>query len=246
MPIKKKIKKKNKRMYFDQDVQDAVVEYNEETDPIIRNKIYRDKIAYAFDKLCENIINTFKFSYFDAPFEDVKQEVISFLVLNIHKYDHTKGYKAFSYFSVVAKNYLILVNNSNYKKMKIHHDMDATTVVKELSEKAFQDDPFDNYLNDFISEIITYFELNIPNIFKKKRDINIAYSILELLMKRSEIDNFNKKSLYVLIREMTGVDTVYITKIINEMKKHYKRLANEFSLNGSINRLVDHNVFFKL
>jgi len=242
----KKIKKKNKRMYFDQDVQDAVVEYNEETDPIIRNEIYRDKIAYAFDKLCENIINTFKFSYFDAAFEDVKQEVISFLVLNIHKYDHTKGYKAFSYFSVVAKNYLILVNNSNYKKMKIHHDMDATATIKELSKKSSDDDSYDNYLDDFIKELISYFELNIPKIFKKKRDISIAYSILELLVRRSEIDNFNKKSLYVLIREMTGVDTVYITKIINEMKKHYKRMANEFSSAGSLTRLVDHNTFFKL
>ncbi len=233
-------------MYFDQDVQDAIVQYNSEENPIIRNKLYSDRIAYAFDKLVENIINTFKFSYFDAGFNDVKQEVVSFLVLNMHKYDASKGFKAFSYFSVVAKNYLILVNNSNYKKMKIHYDMDATTTIKELSKKSSQDDPTDNYLDEFIDELIVYFELNISKIFKKKRDISIAYSILELLVKRDEIDNFNKKSLYVLIREMTGVDTVHITKIINEMKKHYKRLANEFSMNGSLTRLVDHSAFFKL
>jgi len=166
--------------------------------------------------------------------------------LNLHKYDASKGFKAFSYFSVVAKNYLILVNNSNYKKMKIHHDMDATTTVKELSKKSYQDDPNDNYLDDFIEELVIYFELNIPKIFKKKRDISIAYSILELLIKRDEIDNFNKKSLYVLIREMAGVNTVYITKIINEMKKHYKRLANEFSMKGSLVRSGDHNTFFKM
>ncbi len=243
MPRKKK--KKNK-VYFDMDVQDAIIEYNQSSNPQTRNKIYKEEIAYAFDKLCENIINTFKFSYFDAPFNDVKQEVTSFLVLNLHKYDHTKGYKAFSYFSVVAKNYLILVNNSNYKKMKIHHDMDAATTVRELSKKSYHDDSYDNYLDDFMNELISYFESNIPKIFKKKRDISIAYSILELLVRRSEIDNFNKKSLYVLIREMTGVDTVYITKIINEMKKHYKRMANEFSSAGSLTRLVDHNTFFKL
>ena len=232
MPTPKKIKKKNKRMYFDQDVQDAVVKYNKEVNPRIRNEIYQKEIAYAFDKLCENIINTFKFSYFVAHFEDVKQEVISFLVLILHKYD--------------AKNYLILVNNSNYKKLKMHHDMDAAATIKELSKKSHQDDPNDNYLDDFIDELIIYFDLNISKIFKKKRDISIAYSILELLVKREEIDNFNKKSLYVLIREMTGVDTVHITKIINEMKKHYKRLANEFSMRGSLARPTDHSVFFKL
>ncbi len=84
--MKKKIKKKNKKVYFGKDVQEAIVRYNEETNPTIKNQIYRDEIAYAFDKLCENIINTFKFSYFDSRFEDVKNEVISFLVLNIHKY----------------------------------------------------------------------------------------------------------------------------------------------------------------
>ena len=87
---KKKIKKKNKRMYFDEEVQFAIEKYNKETDSAIRNKIYRDKIEYAFDKLCENIINTFKFSYFDSRFDDVKHEVLAFLVLNMHKYDYSE------------------------------------------------------------------------------------------------------------------------------------------------------------
>ena len=106
-PTPPKKKKKNKRVYFDLDVQDAIVRYNA-LDPTKnqseRNKIYQEEIHKAFDKLCENIINTFKFSYFDDPFDDVKQEVVSFLVMNIHKYDHTKGSKAFSYFSVVANS----------------------------------------------------------------------------------------------------------------------------------------------
>ncbi|SVE60488.1 uncharacterized protein METZ01_LOCUS513342, partial [marine metagenome] len=110
-------------MYFDQDVQDAIVKYNESTNAAERNKIYSEEIHYAFDKLCENIINTFKFEYFDDVYIDVKQEVLSFLVMNMHKYDHTKGSKAFSYFSVVCKNYLILHNNANYKKYKSHDDI---------------------------------------------------------------------------------------------------------------------------
>ncbi len=55
---------------------------------------------------------------------DVKQEVLSFLVMNMHKYDHSKGSKAFSYFSVVCKNYLILHNNANYKRYKTHTNID--------------------------------------------------------------------------------------------------------------------------
>ena len=109
-------KKSKKRMYWDEEVEAGVIAYNASDDHKERDKIYRDKLEYAFDKLSESIINTFKFSYFDVPFEDVKQDVITFLVMNLHKFDHTKGSKSFSYFSVVAKNYLILNNNSNYKK----------------------------------------------------------------------------------------------------------------------------------
>ena len=226
-------RKRKNRIYFDQEVEDAIVEYNHETNPLIRNKLYQDKIGYALDKLCENIINTFKFSYFDCGFNDVKHEVVAFMVMNIHKYDHTKGSKAFSYFSVVAKNYLILVNNSNYKKLKIHKNLDATKTVKELSKNPYYNKTED-FSSEFMDQMIEYFEDRIPNIFKKKRDIDISYSIIELLKRREEIDNFNKKSLYILIREMAGVNTAYITKVLNVMKTHYSVLLREFNTSGDL------------
>ena len=234
----KKIKKKNKRIYFGLDVQDAIVMYNNETNPIIKNQIYKDEIAYAFDKLVENIINTFKFSYFDARFEDVKQEVVSFLVLNMHKYDGSKGFKAFSYFSVVAKNYLIAVNNNNYKKMKLNSDLNATTTLREITKthRHIESSPFST--SEFIDEMIKYFDTNIPTMFKKKRDIDIAYSITEILKKRDEIDNYNKKSLYILIREMTGVNTSYITKVVGEMKRRYYIIAEKFYSTGNVSHVA--------
>ena len=223
---KKTIKKKNKKMYFDQAVEDAIILYNETESASVRSKIYDDSIRYAFEKLSESIINTFKFSYFDVPFEDVKAEVVTFLVMNMHKYDHTKGSKAFSYFSVVAKNYLILNNNSNYKKFKSHDDL---TVLN----KHTTDPSNDEYVTDLLEEIIMYFEENIDTIFKRKRDINIAYAIIELLKKRKEIENFNKKALYILIREMTDVDTSKITSVTNVMKRHYKNILNDFYNKGT-------------
>ena len=228
------LKKKNKRMYFDQDVEDAIIEYNLETDPEIRNEIYKEQIAYAFDKLAENIINTFKFSYFDAPFMDVKQEVVSFLVLNIHKYDHTKGFKAFSYFSVVAKNYLILVNNSNYKRIKVQSDLDATSTIKELSKIYPHGDEKQHHSADFMDELIVYFNSTIPKIFKKKRDVDIAFALMDLFKERGVIENYNKKSIYLLIREMTGCKTIRITKVVNTLKGYYSSLANEFNTKGSL------------
>ena len=223
-------KKAKKKLYFGMEVQDAIVRYNDldpEKDQTKRNRIYQEEIHAAFDKLCENIINTFKFEYFDDVYIDVKHEVLAFLVMNMHKYDHTKGSKAFSYFSVVCKNYLILHNNANYKRYKTHYDTSIldTQPVEHRGE---------TFKKDFFKSMINYFETNINTIFKKKRDIDIAFSILELMKKSNDIENFNKKALYILIREMTGVETVHITHVTNIMKKHYVQINNEFSTKGYI------------
>ena len=227
-----------KKLYFGPEVQDAIVRYNTNPDNhALRNKIYCQEIHKAFDKLAENIINTFKFTYFDEPFKDVKHEVVAFMVMNIHKYDHTKGSKAFSYFSVVAKNYLILHNNNNYKKLKSHSGVEVLDREKNFGP----DDTSD--LKQLTNEIVNYFESNLPTIFKKQRDLNIAYSILDLIKQIDEIENFNKKSLYILVREMTNVDTVHITSVVNIFKKHYGKLLTEFYEKGTLEN-KNKNTFF--
>tara|TARA_Y100001963_G_C6705336_1_gene411625 strand:- start:425 stop:1168 length:744 start_codon:yes stop_codon:yes gene_type:complete len=227
VPKKKKAKKK---LYFGMEVQDAIIRYNgldPKKDQVKRNKIYQEEIHKAFDKLCENIINTFKFEYFDDVYVDVKHETLAFLVMNMHKYDGSKGSKAFSYFSVVAKNYLILHNNANYKKYKSHYDISA------LSNMATKADT-NTFLDDFLKDMISYFEQNISVIFKNKTDVNVAYAIIELFKNRDGIENFNKKSLYILIREMTDVNTSQITRVTNVFKKHYKKLLIQYDRYGTL------------
>ena len=225
--IKKVVKKKKRKVYFGQEVQDAIVEYNASKKASKRNQIYGTRIHAAFDKLAENIINTFKFSYFDDPFVDVKHEVVAFMVMNMHKYDHSKGSKAFSYFSVVAKNYLILHNNNNYKKYKTHDKIDV------LERHKYQgSDEYD--FKSFTSEIVEYFDSNLNNMFKKERDLKIGYAIIDLIKQRDEIENFNKKAIYILIREMTNVETAHITSVVNVFKKHYKKLVNKYHKKGTI------------
>ena len=226
--IKKVVKKKKRKVYFGQEVQDAIIEYNSSTNDEERNIIYGTRIHKAFDKLAENIINTFKFTYFDYGFEDIKHEVVAFMVMNMHKYDHTKGSKAFSYFSVVAKNYLILHNNNNYKKLKSHDNMDA--LDRQSKSTGFKESDY----TTLTEEIVEYFDSNMNTIFKKDRDLRIGYAIIDLMKQREDIENFNKKAIYILIREMTDVETTHITSVVNTLKKHYKKLLDKYYTNGSI------------
>jgi len=233
MPIKKR--KKKSKIYFGKETQDAVILYNSmdaETQWKERDKLFREKIYYPFSKLSENIIHTFKFYHFDYDSKQVQNEVVSFLTMNMHKYQPDKG-RAFSYFSIIAKNYLILNNNNNYKKTKLHKPIDKTEVddnyLSHFDRKEFNDD-----VKIFLDSFIEYFDLNIARIFKRKKDIIVADSIIELIRKRENIENFNKKALYILIREMTGSNTQHITRILNIVKSHYKTLYKEFVTSGTL------------
>ena len=231
MAIKKKRRKKSK-VYFGTPVHDAIVEYNHYDDVNFRHKIYTEEIHPAFMKLAENIINTFKFSYFDYGFRDLQEEVVSNLVINMHKFDETKGSKAFSYFSVVAKNYLILNNNANYKKGKMHRN------IETLYDVGVDDDSLNKSASeDVFEKTIDYFDDKIDKLFPKEQDKKVAESIIYLCKNKDRIDNFNKKALYIMIREMTDVKTSKITQVSNVFRKIYPKIQEEVISKGHINDL---------
>ena len=228
----RKAKKGSPRYYFTQVTEDAIIRYNKEDRAYMKQRIYNDHIRRAFDKLCENIIHRFKFYYFDVPSEQVKQEVISFLVLNMHKFKEGKG-KAFSYFSIVAKNYLILHNNKNYAHYKSHDDLDVLDWNKKNKEEMETTEENES-VREYVNQFIEYWENNITNVFSRKKDILVADSVLEIFRRSEHIENFNKKALYIMIREMSGSKTQHITRIVNTMKKYHQNLSTEYLNNGMI------------
>ena len=224
--------KRKKNYYFHEGTEKAIIRYNNSDNPVLKNKIYNEHIRSAFDKLAENIIHTFKFYYFDVSSEEVKNEVVSFLVLNIHKFKEGKG-KAFSYFSIVAKNYLILNNNKNYKMGKIHQQMDVLDYKRNVQNENEMEKKSET-AELFINELHRFWDTNLTNVFRRDKDIRVADSVLHIFRIKENIENFNKKALYILIREMTGSNTQHITRIINVMKKFNKRLQYEFDKYGMI------------
>jgi hypothetical protein len=230
-------RKKKSKQYFTLDTEEAIILYNKTADQRTRSKLYADRIQYPFEKLAENILNTFKFSYFDVSKEDVQMEVVSTLIEKIHMFQEGKG-KAFSYFSIVAKNHLILKNNGNYKRFK------KTALLSEMPESwnppdDFHETQFGEELNEFKELMLKYWDINLTRVFTKKRDIQIADAVLELFRRSQHIENFNKKHLYLLIREMTDCKTHYITKVVNEMKKHQTQMLNDYFDTGMITSKSD-------
>ena len=228
----RKAKKGSTRYYFTDDTEKAIIRHNKETRPHMRERIYNEHIRTPFEKLAENIIHTFKFYYFDVPSEDVKHEVVSFLYMNMHKFTEGKG-KAFSYFSIVAKNYLILHNNNNYKKMKQTDSEEVTDYKRDPISEASRADLL-TAKKEYLDLFVEYWDNNLTTVFKRKQDMDVANAVLYLMEHRENIDNFNKKALYIIIREMTDSNTQHITRVVNVMKKHHFNLQKNYLTTGSI------------
>jgi hypothetical protein len=219
-PVRKR--KKKSKNYFTQDTEDAIVLYNNTDDSEVRSNIYRERIHYAFFKLTENIIHTFKFYYTEEDnLEDLQHEVITFLLSKIHLFDPSRGAKAYSYFGTIVKRYLILSNQKNYKK---RIDKAPVSILEDDDNHSYtiDDKPVNDRLSMFIDEYVDHCTENIYKLFPKGNDATIADAILELFRKREDIDIFNKKALYIYIREMVDVKTPKITKIANRLYDEFK------------------------
>jgi hypothetical protein len=174
------------------------------------------------------MIHRFKFYNFDVSHEDVKHEVVAFLHEKIGKFDGDSGFKAFSYFSIVAKNYLIAENNKNYYLYKKRHTLESIDSERNIVNEQIRNDFVDEQ-KDFIDIFVGIMDEFLPLIFSKNRDLQVADSVLYLFKTRENIENYNKKALYILIRERTGIKTQYITNVITKFKLIYGRLHESYS-----------------
>jgi hypothetical protein len=220
------MKKQKQNIYFTQDTEDAIVEYINSTDDVYKNLLYSKKIHPAFYKLAEIMIHRFKFYNFDVPHEDIKHEVISFLHEKIHKYKSENG-KAFSYFSIVAKHYLIAENNKNYYHFKRSHGVELIDLERNVANEQYKIESVEEK-KDFIDMFTVVMEKYLTDIFLKQRDLQVADTVLYLFKSRENIENYNKKAIYILVRERTGVNSQYITNVINRIKKIYFKLYSKY------------------
>ena len=226
-------RRKKSKNYFTQETEDYIVKYNNQSDPEIRSKIYETHIHYPFFKLTQNIIHTFKFYHTEVTdLEHLQHEIITFLLSKMHLFDPTRGAKAYSYFGTIVKRWLILYNTKNYKK-KINK-VGVDELSKEGSSHIYSigDDRIKSDLDKYVDIYVNHVENNIFELFPKKNDAQIADAILELFRKREDLEVFNKKALYIYIREMVDVKTPKITKIADQLHGIFKSQYIFFLENG--------------
>ena len=216
-------RRKKSKNYFTQETEDYIVLYNNTPDAEKRSRIYETYIHYPFFKLTQNIIHTFKFYHTEVEnLEHLQHEIITFLLSKMHLFDPTRGAKAYSYFGTIVKRWLILYNTKNYNKKIKKVDVDILNDENSSHTYNMGDDKVKSDLDKYVDIFVEHVSENIFELFPKKNDAQIADAILELFRKRESLEVFNKKALYIYIREMVDVKTPKITKIADKLHDIFK------------------------
>lgn len=220
------------RNYFGKEVENDIILYNSIEDEGERSRIYEQRIHPALNKLVENVIHKYKFYYYDSTYEDLKHETVIYLHERLPKYTSDKG-KAFSYFTVIARNYLIVRTTENYES-KVNRD--SLVVVddrRDITGELIADERRE-LLSCFMVEWADWGIENIERLFDKERDQRIAEAVFALFRNSHLVDNYNKKALYLLIREQTDVKTHYITRVINRLRDIFMEMSTDYLKHGVV------------
>ena len=216
----KKKKKRNKNYYFTKIHEEAVVKYASTDDLKIRTDLYIELIEPAFSELVDKIIYTYKFT--TLPNIDVlKDECKIWLTTILDKYDPNKGSKAFSYFSVITKNWFIhkVKKNSQKTRREINYD----DITKDLEQEHLSArNPYESRREE--AEFWKYLWKEIETWEAedlKPNEEKVLYAVRVLLEKSNEIEIFNKKAVYLYLRELTGLNTKQVVNNLNKLRSRY-------------------------
>ena len=227
---KKTAKKNDLKLYFHSGTHDAIVQFQTESDYALREKIYSEDILPAFTKLVENLIFIHGANA-HVTVEDFKNDCISFLYEKLNKFDANRGSKAFSYFNVVAKNWIIVKMRQTIKHTKKHINIDDKAIVPEIEVVDVVEPSFELYgsagkkANQLEQIDMMFFELN--DRIEQEHERICMEAITKLFQNIDEIDFFNKRAVFVYIREMTNLTTKQISTAMSSIKKHYREAMAE-------------------
>ena len=235
--MKKKIKRKIKRgtgtkLYFNAETQAAIADYQALKDAAEKEKVYIKHILPAFDKLVENLIFVYGFTNPYEPFENVKNDCVSFLYETLSKWDAARGSKAFSYFNVVGKNWLIMNSRKSKKHVKKQVSLsDMTTMTADdrraLMNFDFVPSPDEIYIKKFFRQEIFDMLDEIKLRAKGEKEKVCINAIIVVFKKIDDLDYLNKRAIFVYVRDISGLNPKQLSVAMSSIRKHYREIIKE-------------------
>ena len=213
--------------YWGEDQEEAVVEFNTNGDIDEQHKVFVDVIEPAFRKLVENIYYTYNFNKILWDREQIEHEVMTHLYEKLSKFDVTKNKKSFSYFGTITKNWMIQRCNADKNKRFIDDD-NQDIIVQNISIHAYEEHEVVRHNEEFINEIIDDFDDWGGKDNYTRDDFAVLEIVNDILKNYERFNIYNKKQLYVYIREATDLPSRKITKSLKKIKLDYFSVKEDF------------------
>lgn len=219
-------------MYFTQVHETAIVNYCGSDDQKVKDELYAEIIQPAFSQMVDKIVFTYRFTSL-PDIDDLRDECKCWLVTILAKFDPGKGSKAFSYFSVVTKNWFIHKVKKNKKRREREISFDAVDYDLERDlidkEEEYIDKKSRQEMIQKLKEEMETWEID----FSKDAEKKVYDAVIVLFESADDIEIFNKKAIYLYLRELTGMSTKQIVVQLNKMRERYKEFRYDWD-NGKI------------
>jgi len=223
------VAKKRKNEYFSKVHEEAIISYARSSSKEEKTKLYISLIQPAFNEMVEKIVYTYKFNGL-PNIEYLKQDCKIWLTTILDKYDPSRNSKAFSYFSVITKNWFIAKIKKNTKALS--REVSYESLISEgvfQEEQATHVNPYeqDREKYEFMYHLRTRLDgwQEEPVKEKEKR---VVQAINILLDSVDDIEIFNKKAIYLYMREITGLNTKQIVSVLTKVKIKYRKFKSEW------------------
>jgi hypothetical protein len=219
-------------MYFNQNTQAAICAYQKETDRKERERLYVNEIMPAFEKLTENLINIHKFTSLHDTYDDLKNDCVNFLFETIHKFDGTRGTNAFSYFNVVAKNWLIIRTKQKAQRVKRSVSLDDPNSLNAHEFNIVEEHnmvPSAEMImeNETSAAGVLKMLYEIRTRVKTENELACINSIITIFENVDDVDLLSKSAILLYMRELSGLSPKQLTTTMQMVKKHYRKLKGD-------------------
>lgn len=228
-PKPKKRRKRTKNLYFTKVHEEAIIQYASTECNRVRTDLYVRLIGPAFNELVDKIVYTYKFT--NLPNIDyLKDDCKIWLTTILDKYDPNRKSKAFSYFSVITKNWFIHKVKKNSKSLKREVCIEDLSVQNADQETLIVENDYESirqkreFMFHLKNEIDNWEKLNLKDNERRVLDaIKILFESVE------DIEIFNKKAIYLYIREITGLNTKQVVNNLNKMRARYRDFKTKWN-----------------
>jgi hypothetical protein len=180
--------------------------------------------------MVDKIVFTYKFNIL-PNIDSLREDCKVWLTTILNKYDPDKGSKAFSYFSVVTKNWFIHKVKANSKKMR--KEVSFENLVQNGGPDILgTTDPSESYLAQRVEA--EFWNTLLENLDKwdngnlKKNEKVVLDAVKVLLHNIDDIEIFNKKAVYLYLRELTGLNTKQVVNNLNKLRERYRNFKTKW------------------